>query len=505
MKKFFLMLLLFFLAVSCSKKVEVKGKIANSSTLERVEIIEATGVGTLPLVNMGLNPKGEFSGSFEAPKDGMYAITYGGNMNLIYLKKGQDLNISGDGASFPQNFVISGDAKANNDFISDAQKSFDTYAGKINIQEYISKDEKSFLTSFKKIQEDLDQLLEASAKKFKADNSALEFKKDENKARLLGLLDAYEQNHGQASGKPNFKVSQDFLNLKKEMAKDNDRMVRNIPAYRDYTLNKLSSEFQTFAQKLNPSQNTLMSEVFSKFLVSKKDLSQTTKDYLFAYVLAQTDLNFQNEAKYEQIAKLIDSNISDSKVKSDLKELQMVLMGHKKGTASELPLISADGKSSKLSDLKGKPTLVTFYASWNPNIQIMTVPVLKEVSNFYKSKMNFAYVNLDDTKEQFVKTSSAMFKGFPGQNYWADGGINADAVKKFGIYSFKTPSFLILDKDGKIMSRPYFNLGDPELVSALDKATGLKAPQVQSQPQMMPGMPQAPVETAPQAHAPATK
>lgn len=133
MKKYFLLLLLLILTLSCSKKTEVKGKITNASPLERIEIIEATGVGTLPIVNLGLNNKGEFSGSFDAPKDGMYALTYGGQMNMIYLKKGQTLDISGNGATFPQQMVISGEAKPNNDFIKETQKYFETYASKINV------------------------------------------------------------------------------------------------------------------------------------------------------------------------------------------------------------------------------------------------------------------------------------------------------------------------------------------------------------------------------------
>ena len=66
--------------------------------------------------------------------------------------------------------------------------------------------------------------------------------------------------------------------------------------------------------------------------------------------------------------------------------------------------------SFKMADVKGKPTLVMFYASWNPYISEATVPVLKEVANFYKSKMDFTFVNFDDTKEQFIKTSNAMLK-----------------------------------------------------------------------------------------------
>lgn len=493
MKKYFLLLLLLILTLSCSKKTEVKGKITNASPLERIEIIEATGVGTLPIVNLGLNNKGEFSGSFDAPKDGMYALTYGGQMNMIYLKKGQTLDISGNGATFPQQMVISGDAKPNNDFIKETQKYFETYASKINVGDMVSKDEKQFITDFKKIQSDLLKELEDAAKKHGADDSALNFKKDETNARLLGLIEAYEQSTAQSTGKP-FKASKAFENLKNSMLADHDRMIKEVPAYRDYTLNKMNSEFQQFAQTRRPGPDTMLSDVFAKFLATKKDMSQITKDYLFAYVLAQTDINFNNVKKYDQITKLIDANIKDATVKDDLKKLQNVLMGAKTGTTPELTLINKEGKTIQISDLKGKPTLVTFYTSWNPNISVMTVPVLKEVVNFYKSKMNFAYINLDDTKDQFAKTSAAMFKGFPGENYWVEGGINAEPVKKFGIYGFKTPSYIILDKDGNVASRPFFNLGDPELVEALNKATGLQAPQVQSQlpPQMMPPVQEAP-------------
>lgn len=102
--------------------------------------------------------------------------------------------------------------------------------------------------------------------------------------------------------------------------------------------------------------------------------------------------------------------------------------------------------------------------------------------------MNFVFVNLDDTKDQFVKTSNAMFKGVTGTNVYSEGGLNSDVAKKFGIYGFKTPSFMVIDKTGKVVTRAYMNLGEQELVSALDKQTGLAAPSVAPQgmqPQML--------------------
>jgi len=130
--------------------------------------------------------------------------------------------------------------------------------------------------------------------------------------------------------------------------------------------------------------------------------------------------------------------------------------------------------------------MLFFYASWNPYISEATVPVLKEVVNFYKSKMNFVFVNVDDTKDQFIKTSNSLLKGVQGVNVYGEGGLNSDIAKKYGVYGFKLPCFVIIDKDGKIASRSFVNLGEQELVTILDKQTGLSAPKAEPNMQMQP-------------------
>jgi len=69
-----------------------------------------------------------------------------------------------------------------------------------------------------------------------------------------------------------------------------------------------------------------------------------------------------------------------------------------------------------------------------------------------------------------------MMQGIPGTNVYGKNGMNSQIAKDLGIYGFKLPSFIALDKDGKVASKFFYNLGDPELISVLDKLTGLKAP-----------------------------
>ena len=90
-----------------------------------------------------------------------------------------------------------------------------------------------------------------------------------------------------------------------------------------------------------------------------------------------------------------------------------------------------------------------------------------------------------------------MLKTIPGNNVYAEGGLNSQMAKDLGLYGFKLPSFVVLDKNGKIASRFFNNLGDPELIAALDKVSGLKAPTVQPQAQLQNDL-LAPQNQAPQ-------
>jgi len=395
-------------------------------------------------------------------------------MSFIYVKKGQTLNIIGDAGTFPTVYRIEGDAKANNDFIRETQNFMETYLSKFDMN-LLAKDEKAFLTDIKKINVDLNKNLDDAAAKNKPDSDVIQLKKDELATNILTFLVKYETTHGQSVGNPNFKVSQAFLDYQKSFEANNDRMVKELPTYRNYLLNKIGQDFQKFAQS-KADNKASMSSMFAKFLDTKKDLSQDTKDYLLAFVIAKFDLNPMTE-NIEDLKKVADTNIKNTQVKKDLNNAFDAVFGLSKGTeAPKSSLIKADGKSASIADFKGKPTVIMAYASWNPYIAQSTMPVLKEVSNFYKSKANFVFVNLDDTKEQFIKTSNAMMKGISGTNLYAEGGLSSKFAKDYFVYGFKIPGFLVLDKDGKVAGPTFYNLGDQKFIELMNKLTGLTAP-----------------------------
>ncbi|SMC53933.1 TlpA family protein disulfide reductase [Chryseobacterium sp. YR221] len=489
MKKYLLLFIIAIFVMSCSKKVEVKGKITGGAPLERIEFVEASGVGTLPLINIGLDKDGNFSGSFEAPKDGMYVINYANRQNLIYLEGGQNVNISGNGMTFPNEFVITGDAKKNNDFLQATQKFLGEYGSKLNLNQLMAGDEAAFLKGIHKIEADINKNVDDLAAKNNPSKGLITWKKNDIKVTILNLLANYEMSHGPMAGNLAYKSSKAFKDYEVKLEDDKEAMVKTIPLYRQYLLVKMTPDFQKYAEANSKGKTDITtSELFAQYLKTKKDISQTAKDYLLAFVMAQTDIHPTTPAnRIDKIKKIIDSDIKDATIKSDLLKMQMAITGLKIGdVAPEAPLVKQDGKAYNLSENKGKPYMLFFYASWNPYISEATVPVLKEVVNFYKSKMNFVFVNVDDTKDQFVKTSNSLLKGIQGVNVYGEKGMESEIAKKYGVYGFKLPCFVIIDKDGKIASRSFVNLGEQELVTILDKLTGLAAPRVDQAPQQMP-------------------
>jgi peroxiredoxin len=114
--------------------------------------------------------------------------------------------------------------------------------------------------------------------------------------------------------------------------------------------------------------------------------------------------------------------------------------------APDFNIITADGTSRKLSDLRGKVVYLNFWASWCKQC-------LGEITNERKIKtlvknepLEFVYVSIDND----TAVDNAIIRKYKisGLFTHADGGWNAKEVQQYGVQGL--PAYFLIDKDGKI-------------------------------------------------------
>jgi len=120
-----------------------------------------------------------------------------------------------------------------------------------------------------------------------------------------------------------------------------------------------------------------------------------------------------------------------------------------KKAAPDFSLALLDGKQFQLSDHKGKPVMINFFASWCLPCR-EEIPTLVKIQNEYTPKgVIFLAVAIDDNEEDVNKLITRLDFTFPV------GLDNTLAIKEaFGVYGLPTTYFI--SKDGMIN---YFHPG----------------------------------------------
>ncbi len=126
------------------------------------------------------------------------------------------------------------------------------------------------------------------------------------------------------------------------------------------------------------------------------------------------------------------------------------------------------GKKVTLSDLKGKPTLVVFWATWCPPCR-HEIPLLKKLDREYGSKglqivaLALNYRETKDVVSKFIKENS-----LPYTVLWDADNKTADAYSVTGI-----PTAVLVDAKGVIRFRGH-QLDDPVFMGLLKDFTSHK-------------------------------
>ena len=115
-------------------------------------------------------------------------------------------------------------------------------------------------------------------------------------------------------------------------------------------------------------------------------------------------------------------------------------------TAPDFTMYDIDGNAVKLSDFRGKPVILNFWASWCGPCK-SEMPDLEKAWQAHGQEVEFLIVNLTDGSSETVETASAYI-GSQGYSFPVYYDVNMEGAAAYGIYAI--PMTYFIDGEGTV-------------------------------------------------------
>ena len=136
--------------------------------------------------------------------------------------------------------------------------------------------------------------------------------------------------------------------------------------------------------------------------------------------------------------------------------------------APDFTVYDLEGNAYKLSDFRGKPVLLNFWASWCGPCQ-MEMPDFQKYYESHGDKVNFVIVNLTDGQQETVESAFAFIeeKGYTFPVYY---DTDIDAAMKYGVSA--VPVSYFIDAEGYFVAWAQGALSADMLQQGMDLLLG---------------------------------
>lgn len=132
--------------------------------------------------------------------------------------------------------------------------------------------------------------------------------------------------------------------------------------------------------------------------------------------------------------------------------------------APDFTVMDKDGNEVKLSDFRGKPVVLNFWASWCGPCK-SEMPDFEVAYGKYQESIHFLMVNLTDGFRETVETASS-YVGEEGYTFPVYYDTKSDAANTYQVYSVPTSYFI--DAEGNMVAWSQGMINSEQLQQGID-------------------------------------
>lgn len=147
-----------------------------------------------------------------------------------------------------------------------------------------------------------------------------------------------------------------------------------------------------------------------------------------------------------------------------------VVPGTGKGSAADFLVLSTDGKAVHLSDFKGKPTVINFWATWCGYCK-MEMPAFEALYKEYGDKVNFMMVDLTDGVQETEQMARDYIKS---QNYTFPIYFDTTLQAKQAYQANSIPLTVFVDEKGILYQKHAGAMNEATLRNYIENLLGGK-------------------------------
>lgn len=452
MKKFILGALSVLFIVGCNSKSTPADVIltfdVENPLVKEVVIVRNTDIQTFKL---------DENGHGEAVFDGVSAtyaqLYYGREGKMIYMEAGDRATISFDATDFSSTFAFEG-----------PKSPAVTYLNNVVLtplpDESFSLDFNDFKNKLANKEDDALKLLEAS--KITGAGDFVEMEKARIRYSYATPLLMYPVGHMLMAQDPDYKPSEEYYqSIEPYFVAEPDLLCLN--EYRNFIIE---------ASHSLDDENRNVTDLNPKTVAQMRFIADRFEDYVVVenllHYLATSYIDTFGIDGIEEMESIYKTYVKDEKKLADYAQKYDKWNVSKPGRPSPaLEASDVDGKVWTLDDFKGKYVYIDLWATWcNPCKRELPYLVQLE-EKFAGANIVFVGLSTDGNKENWEKM---VRNGMPGVQLYL--GPRSSFQQAYNVQGI--PRFILLDKEGKIISNDMSRPSSDETVQVLESLDGIR-------------------------------